>query len=38
MFIEAIPPEWDDLEKAMDSVHAVVSGLVNFARVSRQVL
>ena len=30
---EAKAPEWDDLEEAMNAVHAVVSGLVNFARV-----
>ncbi|XP_031558019.1 roquin-2-like isoform X2 [Actinia tenebrosa] len=29
---EAVAPTWDKLEEAMNAVHAVVSGLVNFAR------
>lgn len=32
-FIEALCPDWSDLEQAMASVHTVVHGLVKFSKV-----
>lgn len=32
-FIEAVCPDWSDLEQAMASVHTVVHGLVKFSKV-----
>lgn len=32
-FIEALCPDWSELEQAMASVHTVVHGLVKFSKV-----